>query len=200
MHRITKGQYGYIAYQKKFTLIRTLIYFALCAAVFIIGFVTTGTRRNLLTIVAVLGCLPAAKSLVNTIMFMRAKGCDPDTHDLIEKAMEKAGSASEESGKGIGTAYDLYMTSYNTNYPISHLAVCGNMITGLIPGAGTDVTNACEKHMEEQLKMGGISGMTIKIFGDTPKYVARLEKLGELEAAEHSAPVSVLDTLRSISL
>lgn len=196
MHRIRKGEYGYIANARKLTIIRTVIYFALCAAVFIIGYVTTGTRRNLLTIVAVLGCLPASKSLVNTIMFIRARGCDEDTHAQIEDTLKKAGDLSSR----MKSAYDLYMTSYNKNYPVSHLTVYGNMVTGLIPGADTDIVNGCEKHIDERLKQEGISGLTIKIFNDTGKYVLRLEKLSELDAGAGPDPARILDTLMSVSL
>ena len=195
MHRIKKGEYGYIANTRKLTIIRTVIYFALCAAVFIIGYVTTGTRRNLLTIVAVLGCLPASKSLVNTIMFMRAKGCDEDTHEQIEGTLRDAGERER-----MKSAYDMYMTTYNKNYPVSHITVYGNMVTGLIPGADTDTVNGCEKHIEERLKQESISSLTIKIFSDTQKYVSRLAKLSELEAGAGPDPARILDTLMSVSL
>ncbi|MBO4899583.1 MAG: hypothetical protein J5509_04775 [Lachnospiraceae bacterium] len=196
MTKIRKGEYGYISYARKVAIIRTLIYFALCAAVFIIGYVTTGTRRNLLTIVAVLGCLPASKSLVNTIMFIRAKGCEEDVHTQIENAVSESGDMSSR----LKTAYDLYMTSYNKNYPVSHICVSGNMVTGLIPGADNDTAGGCEKHIDERLKQEGISGLTIKIFNDTSKYASRLEKLVELDAGSGPDPERVLDTLKAVSL
>ncbi|MCR5511845.1 MAG: hypothetical protein K6F54_13010 [Lachnospiraceae bacterium] len=196
MHRIKKGEYGYIASTRRLTIIRTVFYFALCAAIFIIGYVTTGTRRNLLTIVAVLGCLPAAKSLVNTIMFIRARGCDEDTHVQIEEVLKDA----DEVSARMKSAYDLYMTTYNKNYPVSHLTVYGNMVTGLIPGADTDTLNGCEKHIDERLKQESISGLNIKIFGDTGKYVSRLGQLSGLEAGAGPDPGRILDTLKSVSL
>ena len=83
MKRVGKGEYGYIAYQRKVVIIRTVIFFAVSIAIFIAGYVTTGTRRNLFTIVAVLGTLPACKSLVNLIMFTKAKGCSEKAHKEI---------------------------------------------------------------------------------------------------------------------
>ena len=67
MKRIEKGTPGYLDYKKKVEIIRTVIYFLLVAAIFTLGYVQTKTRSNLLTVVAILGCLPAAKALVGVI-------------------------------------------------------------------------------------------------------------------------------------
>ena len=68
-----KGTRNYINSQKKFEILRTLLYFALPLGLFLIGYITTKTKVNLMTIVAVVGCLPASKSLVGAIMFLRYK-------------------------------------------------------------------------------------------------------------------------------
>ena len=81
--KIAKGQYGYITQQKKWSTARTLILFALSLSIFIIGIISTGSKENLLTVVAVLGCLPAGRSAVNTIMFLRARGCSKEAKEKI---------------------------------------------------------------------------------------------------------------------
>ena len=65
MKKALKGNYGYIKAKRNRVIIRTIIFFAISLAIFVAGYITTGTRKNLFTIVAVLGCLPACKSLVN---------------------------------------------------------------------------------------------------------------------------------------
>ena len=65
---MTKGCYGYLTRQKKKEIIKTVLFFALSLSVFAIGYATTGTKKNLLTIVAMLGFLPASKSMVSMIM------------------------------------------------------------------------------------------------------------------------------------
>ncbi len=196
MKTVRKGEYGYISYRRKITIVRTVICFALCAAVFLAGFITTGTRRNLLTIVAVLGCLPAARSMVNAIMFVRAKGCSAKAHELIVEAL-----ASGERPMGtMAEGYDLYLTSYRNNYPLSHAVVYRGMVTALCEDDTVDV-RAGEKHIEDHLKADGISGLNIKIYTDTGKYIARLKQLAELEDAESKThPATVLDTLKAVSL
>lgn len=71
-----RGTRGYLRTQKIYEILRTVIYFAISLSLFIAGWVSTGSRENLLTIVAVLGCLPACKSLVEMFMFLRYRGCD----------------------------------------------------------------------------------------------------------------------------
>ena len=73
MKRIEKGTPGYLDYKKKVEIIRTVIYFLLVAAIFTLGYVQTKTRSNLLTVVAILGCLPAAKALVGVITTVRRR-------------------------------------------------------------------------------------------------------------------------------
>lgn len=187
MKKISKGEYGYIEYQRRYTLIRTLIYFAICAAIFIIGYVTTGTRKNLLTIVAILGCLPACKSVVNYIMFMRAVGCSKEVYDVIS-----------EYASSLYGLYDLFMTSYSENYAISHLVIAGASIVGIAEN-GADV-NKIEKHIEEHLKQDGYKGINVKIFSDVNKYAERLKQINDLSIDPLKTQDSILELLLAISL
>lgn len=188
MKRIQKGEFGYIGFQRKWTLVRTILYFALCAAIFLTGYITTKTRANLLTIVAILGCLPACKSVVNVIMFYRAKGCSVEAHDAIDNiAVDIAG------------LYDMYMTSYKNNYQISHLAIKGNIIVGYTEDKNSDV-NMAEKHIDEHLKQDGYKNMTVKIYTDITKYTERLKQLNELDASPLKNQDFILEMLLAISL
>ncbi len=194
MQRVKKGEFGYISYRRKVVFIRTAVFFALCAAIFLIGYITVGTRKNLLTVVAILGCLPASKSLVNAIMFARAKGCSEEAHQRIE------GTDLSELKDHAAFAYDLYMTSYDRNFPVSHITVYKNMVTGLAEGLDNDMQNACAKHIEEHLKTDGFKDLTVKIYSDADKYADRLVKLSSLEASGGHDNTSVLNTLTAISL
>ena len=197
MKKIIKGEYGYIAYARRMAIVRTVVMFVLCASVFVIGYVTTGTRRNLLTIVAVLGCLPASKSLVNVIMFMRAIGCSESAHERIEEII---GDARKAGTFLFADAYDLYLTSYQKNYPVSHVVAGRGMITGLCEVPGCEVSE-CEKHIAGHMQTDGFKDMTVKIYTDTDKYLARLKTLADMDA--HEADTSrhaMIDTLKAIAL
>ena len=68
-----KGTQYYLKTQRKYEILRTILYFAISLSLFIAGWITTKSRLNLLTVVAILGCLPACKSVVGMIMFIRYK-------------------------------------------------------------------------------------------------------------------------------
>ena len=63
-----KGYFGYVRHERKKRLLITLGLFALPLVLFLTGYLTTHTTKNLFTVVAVVGCLPACKSLVGLIM------------------------------------------------------------------------------------------------------------------------------------
>lgn len=183
-----KGTYGYLENHKAYTAIRTLIYFLLCTGLYVMGYVTTGSNKNLLTVVAVLGCLPACKSLVNLIMFLKAGGC---SRELMQRV--------REYDESLITFYDLYFTSYQKNYAISHMALKGNVLCGMTENPKCDV-NEAEKHLEQMLTQEGIKNITVKIFANADKYVDRLSQLKNLETEEHKNRDGIINLLYSISL
>lgn len=192
--KIQKGSYGYISYQKKASLIRTILFFALSLAVYGIGIYSTGSNKNLLTIVAVLGCLPACKSAVNTIMFFRAEGCSKEAYEKIS-AYEKT-FASDDKLTGF---YDMYFTSYKKNFPLSHMVVKGNVICAYTESGNCDC-KAGEKHLEQMLQQDGYKHMTIKIFDNLDKYIDRLGQLSRLETEENKNRQGMIQMFYSISL
>lgn len=166
--KAVKGNFGYLKSKKNKVLIITMIYFAISLSLFIAGYITTGSKENLLTIVAVLGCLPACKSLVSFFMYWRAAGCSLEAKNKIEK----------EEGRLIGM-YDMYFTSYKLNFPISHMIVDGKNICGYTESGKCDCS-ACEAHLSTMLKQSGYKDFTIKIFSDLQKYCERLKQLNSL--------------------
>ena len=67
-----KGQFGYIAAEKKRKLIITAILFGDPLLIFFTAFLYFKTRLTIWTVVAVVGCLPACKMMVNLIMLFRS--------------------------------------------------------------------------------------------------------------------------------
>lgn len=188
LKKTPKGCYGYIAYQKKATVVRTAFFFALSLAIYGIGIYSTGSNKNLLTIVAVLGMLPACKSAVNAIMFLKA-------HECSIKAWEKI-SAYDDKLTGF---YDMYFTSYQRNFPISHMVYKGNVVCAYTESEKCDC-NAGEAHLLQMLAQDGYTHMTVKIFDNLGKYVDRLGQLSELEVEEHKNRNDIIRLFYSISL
>lgn len=182
-----RGRENYLDTQKKYEIIRTALYFGISAALFIAGYLQTGSRINLLTVAAVLGCLPASKSLVSTIMFLRFKSCGAESAKEI-----KAHS------QGLGVLFDCVFTSYKKNFRVSHLAVRGNTVCGFSEDAGFQ-ENDFYQHIGNLLKLDGHKEATVKIFTSLSKYTERLEQMKGLEE-EESRTNAILGTLKSVML
>jgi len=182
-----RGTENYLNTQKKYEMIRTLLYFSISASLFIAGYLQVKSRVNLLTVVAVLGCLPASKSAVSAIMFLRFKSCAPETAGEIKAHSE-----------GLTVLFDCVFTSYKKNYKISHLAVRGNTICGFAED-GDFPENEFYKHIGDILKLDGHRDATVKVFTSLSKYTERLEQMKGLEE-DVSRTNAVTETLKSVML
>ncbi len=182
-----KGTRNYVNTQKRYEVLRTVLYFAISLSLFFAGWITTKSKMNLLTIVAVLGCLPASKSAVDAIMFLRFRSCSTVAADAIDAHV------------GTLTAgYDFIFTSYEKNYPVAHLAIKGNTICGYTEDAKFE-ENAFYKHIDRVLKTDRFTETNVKIFTDLKKYTARLDQLQALDTDEANTQ-GILATLKSVSL
>lgn len=186
--KAAKGEFFYLQQKKKQEIFKTILFFGISAAIFIMGYISTGgDKANLLTVVAVLGCLPASKSAVSMIMHLRAKGCSYDTFALILR----------EFGNDFGS-YNLYFTSYDKNYDISHLLIKGLTVVALTENLKTEEAGF-EEHIKTILKQDGITGYNVKLYKDPQKYVNRIEQMLALEN-EKGREDDVIKTLYSVSL
>ena len=185
-----KGEQGYLATQRKYELAKTLIYFGIAFAILILGIISTGTKNNLLTIVAVLGMLPASKSLVETIMFFRFKGCDKEDAKLIADTLQNTPDLQN-------TAFDTVFTTYKVNYKADHLCVHGSDLI-IYSRDFTYIENDLKEHLTTTLATEKLNGITIKVFAKADKYTDRLKTLSELPGKNTDA--AVLKVLKDISL
>lgn len=185
-----KGTRGYLNSQRKYEVIRTALYFAISLSLFIAGYIATKTRMNLLTIVAVLGCLPASKSAVDMIMFLRFRGCD-----------ETTASRLEAHSQGLSCLFDMVFTSYQKNYNVAHMVIKGNTICGYTQDPAFPEADFY-KHLDGILKADGFKGVSVKIFTDPAKYCSRLEQIKalEIEAKLLEDTKGMIATLKSVSL
>lgn len=182
-----KGSRNYLNTQKKYEIIRTILYFAISLSLFAAGYIQTGEKTNLLTIVAVLGCLPASKSAVSAIMYLRFVSCS-----------EQSAAEIESHSKGLQCLYDMVFTSYKKAFRVSHLAVRGNCVCGFTEDADFE-ENEFSQHIQPILKADGHQSVTVKIFVNLAKYTERLEQMKALEADEDKTQ-AILGTLKSVAL
>ena len=186
-NKYTKGDYGYLQHKKKIETIKTIVFFGISALLYLAGYISTGSNKNYLTIVAVLGCLPASKSAVSMIMNLKVKMCSQSVYKSISKKIgEKAG------------AYNLYFTSYDKNYDISHVFVKGMTVIALTEN--DKILEAdFEEHIKTVLNRDAIKGVNVKLYKDLNKYLTRIEQMMNLEN-EKSREQDIMKTLYAVSL
>lgn len=163
-----KGTYEHADHKKKVDTFVMIILFAMALGLYVIGRVTTGSNRNILTIVAVLGLLPACKMVVDVIMSLRVKRCEPALKEKIDDAVG-----------GLDGLYNMYFTSYNRNYLLAHLVIAGNSVIGLSVDKDFD-ENGFKAHLTDLLLKEGLKDVLIKVFTDDEKYVGRLRELNDV--------------------
>ena len=113
--RTEKGQPGYVKARKQKYLLGAVVEFAIVIAIFVTGYIQTGSRLNLLTVVAVVGCLPAAKMLVEFITMAPYKSIEEAKYQELE-----------EKAPLILKAYDMIITSYTEDHAAG---CCGSIRT-----------------------------------------------------------------------
>ena len=184
-----KGTYGYIERQRRWEIIKTVVMFGISLALYAAGYIATKSNKNLLTLVAVLGCLPASKSAVSMIMFFKAKGCSAGMKETIG-----------ERAKGLSERYDLYLTSYAKNFQISHLVMKGKNMVGITEQDDFD-ESACNQHLKTLFAQNGFHDITVKILRTKEKYLERVKSLQESDMEDNREyDEKVLELMENLSL
>ena len=80
-----KGDYGYLASEKKRRILITAVLFAVPLLIFFSAMLYFHTRLTIWTVIAVVGCLPACKSLVSLIMIFRARQVETSVYRRIHE-------------------------------------------------------------------------------------------------------------------
>lgn len=184
-----KGTFGYIAHRKKAEVIKTVIMFLIPLSLFLAGLVATKSRLNVLTIVAVLGMLPASKSAVLMIMYLKGHGISQEDHALYAPYTE-----------GLVCSYDNIFTTYEKTYEIPALVVRGGNVCG-ISAQKYEKIHDLEKHIENCVRQEGYS-VNVKFFDKKEAFLERLKSISELSETEKEAAsdIAVRQVLFDISL
>ena len=186
--KIEKGTPGYLNARKIRLLLLTLLEFAIVIALLVLGYMQTGTRLNLLTVVAIVGCLPACKVLVGLITLLPYRTADQD------KAAE-----IREKAPLLTTAFDLVITSREKIMPVEAVVISGNTVCGYAPNRKT-VPEEAAKHIRNILEENRLNKITVKIFSDYKPFLTRAEGLNSVAQVEHSEHSKKEKRIRQILL
>ena len=184
--KLQKGEWGYLEQSKKYTIVYTIVMFVVALSIFVLGYVLTGTKENIASIIAVLVLLPASRAMVSMIMHIKTPKY---SHDVYETVASCAGN--------VPVLYQLYLTSYKKNFPLNCVAVKGNNLMCYTEFGNCDI-KACEEHVDMLLKQNRNKNVNIKIFTELKKFEERLGQLQTLDAV--SQDEEVLQLMKNISL
>ncbi len=185
--KFKQGEYEYYNWKRNREIIKTLIYFGISLALLAAGYITTGTKANLLTIVAVLGMLPASKSMVGMIMYMRYHGCNKENHDALKDVLEK-----------FNHAYGLVFTSYKKTYEVAGCIVKNGYVYGYLTNH-QDMHEDLESHIEGIAKRNGYQ-ITIAMYTKMDEYLERLNQIADKKTDNEEQDAKIMELLHQISL
>lgn len=183
-----KGQAGYLSARKKKLGFQAVLEFGLVLLIFAAGYIITHTRMNLLTVIAVVGCLPASKMLVEFIAIFPYKTIDPETAAQIE-----------EKSKLLTTAYDLVLTSRDQIMQIDAVVISNHTVFGYTQNPKTNLEEA-GKHIRGILAANHYTKITVKIFSEYVPFLSRAEGLNNIAEVDRMADKELESAIRQIIL
>lgn len=172
MKRCQKGTPGYLRDKLKMEILRTVLYFVIVAAVFLLGYSQTHSNKNLLTVVAVVGCLPACKALVGVITRFPYRTIDSAL------AEEVAGKSSH-----LTVIYDLVITSTEKIMPIDCIVISGDKVFGYTSNKKTE-PQSTSTYIRRILKQNDMAEVSVKLFDEFRSFIAIVEGLENIAAVE----------------
>jgi hypothetical protein len=183
---VEKCNSGYINNRKKISFLWLLFYIVIAAAIFLVGYLWTQTRANVLTVMAVLMVLPAAKRIVNLIVM------------LPRKSVEK--SRYEEMKKQVGTGVLLADYVFTSTEKIMHLDFVvikdGNVLAVTAPSKQD--SEYMKKYLADSVHKAA-SGYVVKVFDSDEQLLKQLSGMRRIEGAKEKEE-KVVEYLRSLAV
>ena len=186
MKKAERGKPGYVASLKKKYLVTTLIEFAIVIAILVVGIMQTGSRLNVFTVVAILGCLPACKNLVEFIVVAPHKGIELSKYEEIE-----------EKAPAIIKIYDLVVAGQAKLMQLDVVAISGSTVIGFTSSEKTDEVKLAE-YFKKLFEAGGYDKITVKIFHDYKAFLARAEGMNSIATVDKQSIKKRERKLRSL--
>lgn len=190
MKKIQKGTYGYLNSQRKIETVKSIVMFALVFAIFLVGYISTGTKKNLLTVVAVVSVLPAAKQLTTTVLYYKYPSQSAKVYEKIAREI-----------KNVTVVSDIVITSYDKITELLHVAIMGKTIIGFSKKEKTNEKEAAD-FIKNTLERNGHKGVSVKIYKDENAYIARIKEMQENLEKERKVKLEeeIASVIKAISI
>ncbi len=162
--RAKKGEYGYFSREHRRRLLQAVLLLILPVAIFLFGYIYTGSRENIATVLAIVGCLPACRAIVSFVMVMMQKSIPEEEYEKIQ-----------EHAKDLEIIYELYLTTEKQSGYVDAYAICGNEVVGYSSNSKTDIKFIAQ-HTQKILRENGYKE-NVKILRDLKPFLERLDSL-----------------------
>lgn len=164
MNNARKGQWGYFKSERKRRILMTAVILGAALLILFSGMAYFHTRKNIMTVVAMVCMIPAAMSLVSVIMFFMRRSLPEEEYREL--------SAHEGD---LTVAYELYLTSQKENALVDCVVICGNEIVGYISDGKSDPRFAAD-HVQMMLRADGFK-TSVHMLRDRRKFIERMDSL-----------------------
>lgn len=186
-HIVSKGNFGYIKNKRFLSTAWTILLFVIALSLYFAGYAATGSNKNILTLVAVFGILPASKSAVTAFMYWKAKPCEEEIKEKYQKMLLSCNGC-----------YDFVFTTYEKAYNVPCLAIKSGNVCGLSFDKKMEFKKL-QEHLESCLKKEGYSA-NIVIFDKEEAFAKRLKQMTGLEEKEKNYDSEIKRIFFEISL
>ena len=169
--RLEKGTYGYMDRLKVQEWKKAAVMLAVPILVFLIGWAVMKTRLQVVTVIAIVGCLPGCNQVVHAIMASRYHSMDRALYEEVEAA------------RGDRMAlYENVFTTYDKNFVVDSIVISGRDVLGYSSDEKTDA-KAAETHLTTILKQNSYK-QNVKIMKDKKAYLTHVKELASKEPEE----------------
>lgn len=169
---MNKGDKGYLKRLKRKEGLKCMVQFGMVFTFLIVGYVTTKTRLNWFTFVAVLSCLPASKTLVGVIV----KWC---IHPLSMDCVSKVEAGTEY----MTVIYDPILTSKEKSMPLGCIVISGNKVFGYTGDKNCNIEKTTE-YLKEIYSKHKYEKVNVKLFHEFTPFLTRVEGLNNIAKIE----------------
>ena len=158
-----KGRPHYLREKRNKRIALTAGLFALTLIVLLTGIMMYGSRKNLLTIVAIVGCLPACKFLVEVILLAMHRGYD-------------GAEALASRYPGLPILFDYVFPTEKKHLPVDALVIRGGSIIGYSSGS-EEVCREAGEYLKGFLTKNRVKNCNVTVFSSEEKFKDRLDQL-----------------------
>lgn len=185
-----KGSFGYLRRKRRASAVKSVLFLAAVLLVYFAALRHFHTNRNVFSILAAVGALPTGRSIVETVMYFRARGAS----EAVREAVSALACLPSESA-----GFDLCLTSYERAFSVSHLTVGGGQVLGLTEDPGTDC-GLCRTHIEKMLEQDHREGYRVRIYRDLQAYTGAVKSLCAEPWPDPQGDRETFSMLRAVSL